>query len=120
MPENSEAVAVCLEVIVDKERERWCRTFGKRGLSTVQWAAGDLLMESSGLFVFSSALIVDGSSLRYVFRRAWFAGIPVPRWASPIITGSALARESGWRVEVHVMAPFLGEIVRYEGWVEPE
>ncbi len=120
MPESSQAVPVCLDVTVEGDRERWCRRIGERRLVTVQWAAGDLLMESLGLISFLTALELDGRCLHYEFRRAWFAGIPLPRWTSPAVTGSADAGESGWRVEVHIMAPFLGEIVRYSGWVELE
>jgi hypothetical protein len=120
MPESSQGVPVCLDVNVEGGRERWCRLFGERRLVTVQWAMGDLLMESLGLVSFSSALELEGPCLRNEFRRAWFAGIPIPRWISPTVTGSEVAGDSGWRVEVHIMAPFLGEIVRYEGWVELE
>ena len=58
--------------------------------------------------------------MRYEFRRAWFAGIPLPVWLSPYVDGYVDAGETGWRVVVHIFAPFLGEIVHYEGWVEPE
>jgi hypothetical protein len=120
MPESGQAVPVRLEVIIEKDCERWCRTFGAMQLATVQWAEGELLMESLGLFVFSSALVIDGLCLHYEFRRAWLAGVPLPRWISPSITGSACAREPGWRVQVRIVAPFLGEIVCYEGLVELE
>jgi hypothetical protein len=118
LPESGTSVPVSLDVAVDGQRERWCRTFGERRLVTLQWAKGDLLMESFGPVAFSSVLLLDGQRLLYEFRRAWLAGIPLPRWISPTVTGSALAGEAGWRVEVHAMAPFLGEIVRYQGWVE--
>jgi hypothetical protein len=28
--------------------------------------------------------------------------------------------EMGWHVRVGISVPFLGEFVRYEGWIEPE
>jgi hypothetical protein len=120
MPESNPAVPVRLEVEVDGDREHWCRTFGERRVVTTLWAAGGLLMESFGPFAFSSVLVLDGSCVRYEFRRAYFAGIALPRRTSPTIIGSAAAGESGWRVETHVIAPVLGEIVCYEGWVELE
>lgn len=120
LPESGEAVPVCLEIVVEGERERWCRTIGERRLVTVQWAAGDLLMESFGPFVAACALVIDGPCVRYEFRRAYFGGIPLPRWASPAVTGLVVAGESGWRVETYVIAPSLGKIVSYEGWVELE
>jgi Domain of unknown function (DUF4166) len=120
LPESGQAVSVSLEVVVEGQRERWRRTFGDHRLETIQWAAGDHLMESFGPFVFSSVLLLDGPRLCYQFDRAWFVGLPVPCWASPTVAGSVIAGESGWWVANRVLAPFFGEIVRYEGWVELE
>ena len=69
---------------------------------------------------FSCSLDVRGSRVDYVFERAWFLGIPVPPRLAPVVEGYVDAGERGWRVVVHVFAPFLGEIVHYEGWVEPK
>ena len=77
-------------------------------------------MESIGWSTFSTALTIDGSRLRYVFLRAWFAGIPLPRRLGPFVESYVDAGETGWRVVVQIFAPFLGELVRYEGWIEPE
>jgi len=77
-------------------------------------------MERSGSVCFACSLVIDGSRLRYEFRRAWFAGIPIPRWLSPGVESYVDAGDAGWRVMVRVLAPVLGELVRYEGWVEPE
>jgi len=37
-----------------------------------------------------------------------------------MVDGGADAGGGGWRVTVRIAAPVLGELVRYEGWVEPE
>ena len=120
LPRAGEDVPVRLKVVVQGDRERWLRDFAGRCFSSLQWAEGDLLMERVGPGSFSSALFVHGSRLCYEFRRAWFAGIPLPVWLSPYVDGYVDAGDTGWRVVVHVFAPFLGEIVHYEGWVEPE
>jgi Domain of unknown function (DUF4166) len=120
MPRAGENVPIRLEVVVAGDRERWLRYFLGRCTATVQWADGNLLMERYGLSSFSSALVVQGSRMQYEFRRAWFAGIPLPVWLSPYVDGYVDAGEIGWRVTVHIFAPFLGEIIHYEGWVEPE
>jgi hypothetical protein len=120
MPRAGENVPIWLEVKVKGDREQWLRHFPGRCTRTVQWADGNLLMERSGLTSFSSALVVQGSRVHYEFRRAWFAGIPLPVWLSPYVDGYVDAGDTGWRVTVHIFAPFLGEIVHYEGWVEPE
>jgi Domain of unknown function (DUF4166) len=120
MPRAGRDVPVRLEVRVDGDRERWVRHFPGRTVVTTQWAEGGLLIEAFGLTSFSSAVVVDRSSLCYEFRRAWFAGVALPAWLSPYVDGRVQAGDGGWNVVVHVFAPFLGEIVHYEGWVEPE
>jgi hypothetical protein len=120
LPRAGLDVPVRLQVVATGEGERWLRQFAGRTLASRQWAKGNLLMERVGLVSFSSALVVDGSSVRYEFRRAWLAGIPLPHWLSPFVDGCVHAGDTGWRAVVHVFAPYLGEILRYEGWVEPE
>jgi hypothetical protein len=120
LPKTGTDVPVRLEVEIEGDRERWVRDFHGRPLETVQWARGDLLMESYGLTSFSSALVLEGSCLRYELRRVWVMGIPIPRRVAPLIDGRVDAGDSGWRLSVRVQAPFLGELVLYEGWVEPE
>jgi hypothetical protein len=120
LPRSGTDVQVRLQVVVEGDRERWIRDFDGHRVVTVQWARGDLLMESTGWNSLSAALVIEGSRLRYVFRRAWFAGIPLPLWLSPSVESHVDAGETGWRVVVQIFAPFLGELVRYEGWIEPE
>ncbi len=120
MPRAGTDVPVTLRVAVEGDRERWTRDFAGHRVETVQWASGGMLMESTGPVHFSTELVLEGSRLTYEFRRAWFAGIPIPRWLSPGVVSHVDAGESGWFVVVHVLAPFLGELISYEGWIEPE
>jgi len=120
MPKAGKDVPVRLEVVVEGERERWFRHFPGQRLSSLQWAEGGLLIESFGLGCFAFELVIDGSRLRHEFRQAWFTGIPIPRSLAPSVDGWLDAGDKGWLVVVHVFFPFLGEIVHYEGWVEPE
>jgi hypothetical protein len=120
LPRAGSEVPVQLHVIIEGQRERWIRDFAGHRVVTVQWAQGALLMESIGWNSFSIAPVIDGSRLRYVFFRAWFAGIPLPRWLRPSVERYVDAGETDWRFVVQIFAPFLGELVRYEGWIEPE
>jgi hypothetical protein len=120
LPRAGDRVAVRLRIVKEKDRERWIRYFGEQRVSTTQWDHGEVLLERNGPVSFSSELVIRGSRLMYKFRRAWLAGIPLPLGLSPYIDSYVDAGENGWRVVVHVFAPFLGEIVHYEGWVEPE
>jgi len=120
MPAAGTEVPVHLDVQVDGERERWIRDFRGHRVETVQWAEGDVLMEALGWISLSSTLVVDGSQLRYTFGRAWFAGIPIPPRLGPSVESFVDAGDAGWRVMVRIFAPLLGELVHYEGWIEPE
>ena len=60
LPRSERDAPVVLEVRVEGERERWVRHLQGRRLVTVQWARGDLLMESFGPSFFSSKLEVEG------------------------------------------------------------
>jgi hypothetical protein len=120
LPEAGQDVSVRVEVKVEGERERWIRQFEGRRVETIQWAHGELLIESFGATAFSSALTIEGPCLHYKFRRAWYAGIPLPHCLAPFVDGRVYAGDGGWRVAVRVNAPLLGQLVHYEGWVEPE
>ncbi|MGC4015845.1 MAG: DUF4166 domain-containing protein [Luteolibacter sp.] len=120
LPRAGMDVPVRLEVEIEGDRELWVRHLQGRRLKTVQWMRGDLLMESYGLSTFSSVLIVEGSCIRYEFRRAWVMGVPLPHWLTPLVEGRVDAGDDGWRLAVRIEAPLLGELVHYKGWVEPE
>jgi hypothetical protein len=120
LPRAGSDVPVRFRVVVEGDRERWIRDFDGHRVETVQWARGDTLMERAGYVRFACALVLDGSRLLYEFRGAWFAGIPIPHWLSPGVESYVDADDAGWRVVVRVLAPILGELVGYEGWVQPE
>jgi hypothetical protein len=120
MPKAGENVPVQLEVIALEDREIWLRHFPGQILKSVQRDRGGLLLERFGLGSFSSTLEVCGSRVVYRFGRAWFLGVPVPRRFAPFVESYVDAGETAWLVVVRLFAPLLGEIVHYEGWVEPE
>ena len=77
-------------------------------------------MERFGLGSFSCELELRGSRLVYVFKQSWFLGVPVPPGLAPFVESYVDADETGWLVFVRIFAPLLGEIIHYEGQVEPE
>lgn len=113
-------VPVRLNVVLEGDRERWIRELGGRRLVSTQWARGNLLMERVGPASFSCSVMFDGSRLHYQFLRAWWLGIPLPRRLSPFVESYVEPGDRGWWVLVRIFAPFLGKIVSYEGWIEPE
>jgi hypothetical protein len=119
LPAAGRDLAVELHVAVEGQTERWTRCFPDRRLVSVQSADRDLLMERFGLAAFSTKLVIAGPCVRYEFRRAWLAGIPLPRRLAPVVNGWVVAGDSGWQVVVHLLIPFVGEILHYDGWVQP-
>ncbi|WP_422931897.1 DUF4166 domain-containing protein [Singulisphaera sp. PoT] len=120
LPRAGDVVEVRLEVEVVGDRERWVRHLQGRTMKTVQYARGGLLVESIGPSAFASELILDGPFLNLEFRRAWVLGVPLPKRLAPLVDGRVVAGEGGWQLAVRVEVPILGELVRYEGWIEPE
>jgi len=120
MPRAGDTVPVRLQVVVEGDKERWYRHFPGRSLSSLQWADRSLLKESFGLGSYTWDLVIDGMRLTHEFRQARVAGIPIPRPLAPHVDGWVDAGDTGWTVVVHIFFPLLGEIVSYEGWVEPE
>ncbi len=119
LPASGDAVPTELRVSVEGNRERWTRRFQGRPIETVQWDWHNLLLERSGPFSFSCALRLEGSRLHYEFRRAWFYAFPLPQWLAPCVVSHVDGRDKGWDLYVQINAPFLGEIVRYEGAMAP-
>jgi hypothetical protein len=113
-------VPVLLEVSVKGDREVWCRRFAGRPVVSRQWERDHLLIEAFGVNSFSCNLAIAGPDLIYEFRRAWLAGIALPSWIAPRVDGRVTGDPGGWHVSVRVFAPVLGEILHYEGRVEPE
>ncbi len=111
---------VRLVVTPSGDREQWDRFFGGHRVRTLQWAHGEHVMEQFGIATFACALVIEGSRLRYEFKRAWLAGIAIPSWLSPRVISHVDTSATGWRPVVRLVAPALGEIIHYEGWVEPE
>jgi hypothetical protein len=111
---------VTLEVVVETDREQWRRRFPDETVVSTQWERNQLLIEKFGVGSFSCCLKIAEADLVYEFRQAWLAGVPFPSWFSPRVNGHVTGEENGWRVVVRVIAPILGEILHYEGRVEPE
>ena len=78
LPEETSQVDVTLQITVDKSREIWERTFGMRKLRTWCSAWRGLLIESMGSVVLGFELEVEDGGLRFLHRRSWLLGVPLP------------------------------------------
>jgi hypothetical protein len=117
LPPPGEDVPVRLRIVAEGDGERWLREFGGHRLESVQRARGGLLVESFGAVTLGMRLVAEPPALRLEAVRAWFLGVPWPRLLAPHGTGVEVGRDDGCAIVATAFAPFLGEIVRYEGLV---
>lgn len=123
-PAAGEDVPVSVRFRTDAQGvEEWQRNFGgRRMVSTQEEGHGPiagLIVERFGPFAFALALLWQGDRLTLIPRHWRFFGLPLPRALGPF--GETFEREADGRFTFHVeiALPLLGEIVRYEGWLNP-
>lgn len=101
-------------------REIWSRRFGRMLFCSIQYERDGFLAERVGpaTFVFTAVASTEGLALRLEGFKV--LGIPLPRSLHPTVC--TFERERGGRYEFEVEAhlPFLGLLVRYGGWLEPQ
>lgn len=117
LPPAGDDVPVRLRIVAEGDGERWIREFGGHRLESVQRARGGLLAESFGPVTLGMRLVAEPPALRLEAVRAWLFGVPWPRLLAPYGTGVEVGRDDGCAIVATAYAPFLGELVRYEGLV---
>ncbi len=116
--------AADLPVTVDFEAsptgERWRRRFGRHRMASRLWLHRGYLREHLGAVRFEFALSADDGQIHWRARRVWALGLlPLPaRWFAGV---RCREREQAGRYEflVDVTLPWIGPLIRYEGWLEP-
>ena len=114
------------QTTVKSDGRTWHRRFGKFDMvSHLRYEAG-LVMETFYLFGivpvrfgFHWSEHPDLKGFTHTTKRMWVMGVPVPRALMLTADGFTRGHEggTGWRVEVDVMAPLVGRLVRYHGHV---
>lgn len=105
-------------------RERWTREFGAHRfhswLSQPADAAPGAVMERFGPLSFRLRLPVDSGGLTMPLERGYFLGVPLPRFLTPRSdTREFVDGEGRFRFDVAISLPFIGLVVRYQGWLKP-
>lgn len=114
------AVPVTVTFAREDGREHWRREFGSHVMASTLWQEDALLCERLGLVTFGFALREQQGVLDWEIRRVRAAGIALPaRWFA-----GARARESSdaqgrYTFSVDVVLPWIGLLVRYQGWLSP-
>ncbi len=124
-PPSGENVATRVTVSTDANgNEKWQRDFAGRVFNSYLRAGKGrfehLICESFGPASFALAMVVDNNKLHYIPRNWRVFGIPMPKSLTP--NGVTFEEEVDGKFffDVEIAAPFIGRIVHYRGWLEPE
>jgi hypothetical protein len=103
--------------------EVWQRKFdGKTFHSHLSKGKGrsqHLIVERFGPFRFAMAMVIENGCLYYVPRRWSVFHIPLPKPLIPSGTSFEAEQNGKFHFDVDITAPFIGRIVRYQGWLTP-
>lgn len=120
LPRTAADIPVEVEFLVDDAGERWHRNFGGQPMRSRLWLRDGRLHEQLGTVRFRFALTAVDGQILWRVERVWAFGLlPLPtRWFGGV---RCREREHGGRYEflVDVSMPWIGPLIRYEGWLEP-
>lgn len=120
MPAAAKDVVTILNVQrLESGTEKWIRSFGKFRMTTWQWPCRELLLERSGPVTFGIHLETVDGGMHFITRRVWLIGIPLPFPLAPKVFARVTPIPGGWRAEVRLDFPIVGEMLRYEGEIFP-
>jgi YfiH family protein len=118
LPAASTETPIDVEIDASADEETWTRRFGTRPMRSRLRQKGALLRERLGLATFEFALSARDGVLRWEPRRVSALGFPLPaRWFRGV-RATESQRDGRYRFEVEAALPWIGELVRYEGWLE--
>ncbi|WEN15891.1 DUF4166 domain-containing protein [Rhodanobacter sp. AS-Z3] len=101
--------------------EVWTRHFvGRQMRSRLGRRAGStLLYEQLGPARLGFALHRDGDAIDWQLRSVHFLGLPCPSALCGQLLSRSTARDGRYHFRIDVRLPWLGQLVAYQGWLEP-
>nr|WP_329764879.1 DUF4166 domain-containing protein [Stenotrophomonas geniculata] len=121
LPKDGDALPTEVAFRAHGQGEQWARRFGRWPMVSRLWAHEGYLREQLGAVRFEFDLQAREGGIDWSVRRVWAFGLlPLPRrWF-----GGVRCREA-WQGErytflVDVTLPWVGALIRYEGWLEPQ
>lgn len=101
-------------------QEIWQRRIGDRRFATQQRAGQDgMLIESFGPLTVYMRLPLEGSGLKFQVDRLTMFGLTLPAVLTPRVQSRESVGQGRLVIDVDIVAPYLGRIIHYRGWLEP-
>jgi hypothetical protein len=123
-PPASNDVGVTVEFQRANGRETWVRDFEGRRFSSVQYqgdgACEGLLCERFGPFTFGLGTVVENGRLCLPVRRWDLLRVRLPLWLAPQSNAYEFEDDGTFHFHVDISLPFIGLLVRYEGYFDEE
>ena len=119
LPLAGENVPVTLRIECYREKERWVRQLGTQQLVTWQWLQQNGLVESAGPLRFGFQLDADAEGMRFISRKCWLLGVPLPPVLAPRVTAQVRGAAQSWWLKVCLDVPGVGRLLSYEGELRP-
>jgi putative NADH-flavin reductase len=99
-------------------KEKWVRDFGGHRFASELSLAGQGVAERFGPLRFAFDLPSDANGLRMTLHRWTAFGVPMPHALGPRVGAREWQEQGRFRFEVGVRLPLIGDVVRYDGWLE--
>jgi hypothetical protein len=122
-PEAGQDVPADVSITVTPAGETWQRRIGGKSFrshlsrGTGRW--NRLLVEQVGPLRFGLALVWTDAKLHFIVRHWSVLGVPMPRFLAPVSVSHESAPAGVFRFDVELRHPWLGRIIRYQGWLGP-
>ncbi|WP_426701833.1 DUF4166 domain-containing protein [Rhodanobacter sp. Col0626] len=102
-------------------REVWTRRFSHRCMQSVldRRAGSPLLYERLGPARLGFALHHDGDAIDWQLHSLHVFGLPLPRALRGRVLSRSGFRRGRYHFSVDVRLPLLGQLIGYQGWLEP-
>jgi hypothetical protein len=119
LPSRSGEFDIAVDIQRDGDAENWTRHFPPRLMRSRLRAEDGWLVERLGVVTLRFVLTASAEALDWQCIDVRVLGLPLPaRWFRVIARESA--RDGRYRFVAGASLPLLGELVRYEGWLDVE
>jgi len=122
-PPAAERVPVSVTIERRGSRERWRRNFGGKAFETVLSLSGapgsGHVRERFGVMAFDIPLVLEQGALAFPVSRAFFLGLPLPKWLLPVSKAKEFQAGQDFRFDILISVPGRGMLVHYEGFLQP-
>lgn len=103
--------------------ERWTRVFNGQAFRTDMLIDKDAphprLTEKFGPFLFRLKMIAHGDGIDLIPESVSMWGLPLPKFLCPEAVGLERVKDGRYHFNVSVRFPLAGDVLRYEGSIEP-